>query len=106
MDQDLNNDETASLDKIREKYPGIGNNLRVSTAGPKTEGGVLFNSLDFLFPEWQVEYITVGIATGRVFSIDIKYDNGLVLQNSVVSIFLRFYGVSRHANHISRPLPI
>lgn len=70
MDQELNNDETASLEKIREKYPGIEYNLRVSTAGPKMEGGVLFNSLEFLFPEWQVEYIAVGIATGLVFNRD------------------------------------
>ncbi|KAF4446873.1 Mannose-binding lectin [Fusarium austroafricanum] len=90
QDQDLTTDETASMDKIREKYPGIGRNLRVSTAVPKTEAGVLFNNLDFLFPEWQVEHITIGIAMGRVFSIEIKYDNGLILQKGVAAPDMKF----------------
>ncbi|KAI6750625.1 hypothetical protein HG530_014521 [Fusarium avenaceum] len=37
------------------------------------EGGVLFNSLEFLFPEWQI-----------------KYDDGLVLQNGVAASNMKF----------------
>ncbi|KAH7165330.1 hypothetical protein EDB81DRAFT_852234 [Dactylonectria macrodidyma] len=90
MEQDLSTEETTSMDKIREKYPGIGKNLRVSTAVPKAEGGVLFNNLDFLFPEWQVEHITIGIAMGRVVSIEIKYDNGLILQKGMALSDVKF----------------
>ncbi|KAF9766813.1 hypothetical protein IL306_000713 [Fusarium sp. DS 682] len=90
MEQNLYPDETASLDKVREKNPGIGNNLRVSTPVPKQEGGVLFNNLDFLFPEWQVEHIVNGMARGRVVSIEIKYDNGLILQKGVLASDIKF----------------
>lgn len=85
MEQDLSNEETASMDVVKEKYPGIGKSLRVSGAVPKADGGVFFNNLDFLFPEWQVEHITIGIAMGRVVSVEIKYDNGLILQKGMVS---------------------
>lgn len=114
MDQDLTTDETTSMDKIREKYPGIGRNLRVSTTVLKAEAGVLFNNLDFLFPEWQVKHITIGVAMGRVFSIEIKYDNGLVLQKGVVSACESFksfdapimpVGCSRHEVQDPQGLP-
>ncbi|OHF00894.1 hypothetical protein CORC01_03722 [Colletotrichum orchidophilum] len=90
MEQDLSLEETASLDKIKEKCPGIGNHLRVSTAVPKADGGVLFNNLDFLFPEWQVEHITIGIGMGRVVSVEIKYDNGLILQKGLAFSDVKF----------------
>ncbi|CAF3496782.1 unnamed protein product [Fusarium graminearum] len=90
MDQDLTTDETTSMDKIKKKYPGIGRNLRVSTTVLKAEAGVLFNNLDFLFLEWQVEHITIGVAMGRVFPIEIMYDNGLVLQKGVAAPDMKF----------------
>jgi hypothetical protein len=105
MESGLSTEESESMDKVQKKYPQIGKQLRASKAVPKaasatsatstTEGskpeaakaepGLLFNNLEFLFPEWQVEHITVGIAMGRVVSIEIKYDNGLILQKGMVS---------------------
>lgn len=85
MEQGLSMEEISSLDNVRQKYPGIGKNLRVSLAVPKADGGVFFNNLDFLFPEWQLEHVSIGIAMGRVVSVEIKYENGLVLQKGLVS---------------------
>ncbi|KAK7424025.1 hypothetical protein QQX98_000635 [Neonectria punicea] len=104
MEQDLSMEETASLDKIREKYPGIGKNLRVSTAVPKADGGVLFNNLDFLFPEWQVEHITIGISMGRVVSIEIKYDNGLILQKGMALSDVKLLGQAVRNEVLSKDL--
>lgn len=84
-DDDLDPDEAALMDKIAEKNPGIGRDLQVSKAVPKVEGGSIFNNLDFLFPEWQVDQINIGLAMGRVVSVEIKYDNGLILQKGIVS---------------------
>ncbi|KAH7376388.1 hypothetical protein B0T11DRAFT_335564 [Plectosphaerella cucumerina] len=83
-DQDLSLEEIGSMDKAKAKTPGIGKHLRVSRAVPKTDAGVLFNNLDFLFPEWQLDQITIGLAEGRVASIEIKYDNGLILQKGTI----------------------
>ena len=85
MDQDLLTDETSSLDEIRKKAPAIGKYLQVSKAAPKTEKGKLFNNLDFLYPEWQVESITIGIdGIGSVVSVEVDYDNGLILKKGPV----------------------
>lgn len=105
MEQDLSIEETSSMDRIKEKYPGIGKNLRVSMAVPKADGGVFFNNLEFLFPEWQLEHITIGIAIGRVVSVEIKYDNGLILQKGMVSGYDFIETGPYHANHVFRLIP-
>lgn len=105
MEQDLSIEETSSMDRIKEKYPGIGKNLRVSMAVPKADSGVFFNNLEFLFPEWQLEHITIGIAIGRVVSVEIKYDNGLILQKGMVSGYDFIETGLYHANHVFRLIP-
>ncbi|KAJ1324608.1 nucleoporin GLE1 [Microdochium nivale] len=88
-EQDLTTEETTLLDKIMAGNPGIGAQLRVSRAVPKDrpqgENVAHFNNLEYLFPEWQVERITIGIAMGRVVSVEIKYVNGLLLQKGILN---------------------
>lgn len=86
MDQNLSTDETTSLDAVRKKNPIIGRHLQVSRAAPETKEGELFNNLDFLFPEWQVESVTIGITDrGCVGSVEVSYENGLILRKGLVS---------------------
>ncbi|EXJ55901.1 hypothetical protein A1O7_08832 [Cladophialophora yegresii CBS 114405] len=86
MDQDLYPDETASLDDVRKKVPKIGKHLQVSTAAPKTDKGALFNNLDFLLPEWQVESISIGITKrGCVGAVEVVYENGLILRKGLAA---------------------
>ncbi|KAF2151443.1 hypothetical protein K461DRAFT_280233 [Myriangium duriaei CBS 260.36] len=81
MDQDLSTSETASLDEARKRTPMIGKYLQASRAMPKTEKGNLFNNLDFLYPEWRVESVTIGIdGLGAVTFVEVVYENGLIIK--------------------------
>ena len=85
VDQDLSTDETSSLDAVRKKVPMIGKHLQVSKAAPKADKGAFFNTLEFLYPEWQVESITIGIMKiGCVGSVEVVYENGLILRKGLV----------------------
>lgn len=84
----LSDEETASFSEIQRKAPSIGKHLQVSKAIPtlKTLKGSLFNNLEFLSPEWQVEAITIGITkSGCVGSVEVVYENGLILRRGQVS---------------------
>lgn len=89
MDQDLTTEETTAFDEVRKKVPQIGKHLTVSKAIPtlKTEEGtVFFNNLEFLYPEWQPESITIGMTKrGVVGSVEVIYENGLILRRGLVS---------------------
>lgn len=89
MDQDLTTEETTAFDEVRKRVPQIGKHLLVSKAIPtlKTEEGtVFFNNLEFLYPEWQPESITIGMTKrGVVGSVEVVYENGLILRRGLVS---------------------
>jgi hypothetical protein len=86
MDQDLGPDETPSLDAVRARVPGIGKHLQASKAAPKTDKGVVFNNLDFLFPDWQVDYISIGMTKrGCVGAVEVGYENGLILRKGLLA---------------------
>lgn len=91
-DQDLSMDETSSLDAARNKSPMIGQHLQVSRAAPDNKNGDIFNNMDFLYPEWQVESITVGMThSGCVGSVEVEYENGLILRKGLVSSHVPAY---------------
>lgn len=89
MDQDLTTEETAAFDEVRQRVPQIGKHLLVSKATPtlKSEDGtVFFNNLEFLYPEWQPESITIGLTKrGVIGSVEVVYENGLILRRGLVS---------------------
>lgn len=88
MDQELTTEETTAFEEVRKRVPQIGKHLAVSKAIPalKTEEGtVLFNNLEFLYPEWQPESITIGMTKrGVVGSVEVVYENGLILRRGLV----------------------
>lgn len=89
MDQDLTVEETTAFDEVRKRVPQIGKHLLISKAIPtlKTEEGtIFFNNLEFLYPEWQPESITIGMTKrGVVGSVEVVYENGLILRRGLVS---------------------
>ena len=82
---DLSGDEQAALDELKEEYPGHGMHLRVSSAVGTTEKGVPFTNLDFLQPDLEVQSIRVEVALGAIVSIEVSYENGLILRKGKVS---------------------
>lgn len=81
---DLGMDEKAAFDKLKEDNPGIGEHLRVTSAVGTTDKGIPYSNLDFLQPEWEVSAIKVEIARGAVSSIEVSYENGLILKKGKV----------------------
>ena len=86
MDQDLSLEEVRSLDEVRKKVPKVGKHMQVSTAAPKTDKGALFNNLDFLDPEWQVDSISISVTKrGCVGAVEVVYENGLILRKGLAA---------------------
>jgi len=85
-DEHLYSDEKSSFNAVSARVPGIGKRLQASQAAPKTDKGVVFNNLDFLFPDWQVEYISIGVTKrGCVGAVEVGYENGLILRKGLLA---------------------
>lgn len=89
LDQDLTTEETSAFDEVRKRVPQIGKHLLVSKAIPTLKderNSLFFNNLEFLYPEWQPESITIGMTKrGVVGSVEVVYENGLILRKGLVS---------------------
>lgn len=78
------NTEKSVFDSLKTSRPGIGENLRVTTAVGATDNGEFFNNLDFIQKDWHVKSIRIEIARGAVAAIEVWYENGLLLRKGMV----------------------
>ena len=75
----LSEDETTLLDKLKAQHPGIGKNLRATAPVGSCTKGRSFNNLEYLQPEWNMTKVQIEVAQGAISAIWIYYDNGLIL---------------------------
>ena len=75
----LTADEQSALEKLKERRPAIGKNLRATAPVGSQTKGLPFNNLEFLQPEWNLTKIQIEVANGAVSAFWIHYNNGLIL---------------------------
>lgn len=83
QDIQLSQDESRSMDLIREERLGIGRHFKITSAAGANEGK-FFNHLEIIKPDWSPESIKIHIYKGFISYVGVTYDNGLLIGRGVV----------------------
>jgi hypothetical protein len=79
--------EKNTFKTLLEANPTLSADFRASSAVGDSFAGRSFNNLEFLKAKWQVRWIRTEMAGGALVYLAVSYENGLLVERGVVSIF-------------------